>query len=62
MVYPKSIRIIILPKNDDKINVLRGDIINNIIKNVDILKHKHTFCVDLAYSTIIDDDEFIILL
>ncbi len=49
----------IFPKNDDKINELNGDNINNIIKNIDILRHKHTFCVDLAYSIIIDDEEFI---
>jgi hypothetical protein len=29
---------------------------NNIIRNADMLIHKHTVCVDFAYSVIIDDD------
>ena len=59
MVYPKRIKIIIFPKKDDKKNELRGDNINKMIKKMDTLKHKHTFWVDLAYSIIIVDDEFI---
>jgi hypothetical protein len=50
---------IILPKKDDKKKELSGDNINKIIKKIDTLKHKHTFCVDFAYSIIIVDDEFI---
>jgi len=56
MVYPKSVRIITLPKIDDKRKELSGVIINKMIRNADILMHKHTFWVVLAYSIMIDDD------
>lgn len=55
MVYPKSVKIITLPKIDDNIKEFSGVIINKRIKNADILMHKHTFCVDFAYSMIIDE-------
>ena len=55
MVYPKSVRIITFPKIDDKRKEFRGVIINKMIRNADILMHKHTFWVVLAYSIMIDE-------
>ena len=46
----------IFPKTEDKTKELSGVIINKMMRNADILIHKHTFWVDLAYSMIIDDD------
>jgi len=37
---------------DDNKKVLSGDIINIMISNIDMPIDKHTFCVDLANSTI----------
>jgi hypothetical protein len=44
------------PNIDDNKKVLRGVIMNTIIKMTAILRHIHTFLVDSANSTIINDD------
>lgn len=51
---------IIFPKIEDSIKELRGVIKNKIIRNIDIPKHIHTFCVDFAYSTTIIEEEAVI--
>jgi hypothetical protein len=50
---------ITFPKIEDKIKLLRGVIINKIIKNSEIAKQIHTFCVDFANSITITEDEVI---
>jgi len=45
---------------EDNIKDLRGVIINKIIINIDNPKHIHTFCVDLAYSTSIIEEDIVI--
>jgi hypothetical protein len=37
--------------------VLSGVIINKTIRKNDTPRHKHTFCVDFAYSIIIEEDD-----
>jgi hypothetical protein len=50
---------ITFPKIEDKTKEFSGDNTNSIINNADMLIHKQTFLVVLAYSTIISE-EFII--
>lgn len=54
-VYNKRIKIIILPKKDDNINVFNGVRINNIISITESPRHIHTLWVDFENSTMNED-------
>lgn len=56
-MYPKRIKITILPIRDVIMKFLMGEIMNKIIKNTAIAKHIHTFFVVFEYSTIIIEME-----
>jgi hypothetical protein len=48
-----------LPKIEDSKNEFKGVIINKIIKNTDKPRHIHMFCVDLANSTTVIEEDIV---